>query len=448
MQYILILGAGRSTSGLVLYLQEHAKEENWQLLIADQELELAQERAGADPHSRAMSLDSTDQGALEKLVQDVDIVVSMLPARMHVPVAEICVAAGKPMVTASYVSPGMKALDERARQAGVTLLNEMGVDPGIDHLSAMQVLDRLRDAGNEITVFESFTGGLVAPEHDDNPWNYKITWNPRNVVLAGAGGAVKFKQEGKYKYIPYHMLFRRTEVIEVEGYGKFEGYPNRDSLLYREAYGLENAGTIFRGTLRRPGFSKSWDILVKLGMTDDSYTLEGTEDMTYREFTNLFLAYNPTDSVELKLMHYLQIPQDNEVMDKLEWLGLFGERQIGLQEASPAQVLEQLIEEKFRLGEQEKDMIVMYHKFGYRTPEGQLKMLESSMVTKGQSRQQTAMSQTVGLPVGIGVRRILSGEIQEPGVHIPIKPAIYRPLLAELEDYGIEFREREVEYRS
>lgn len=448
MQHILVIGAGRSTSGLIQYLQEHAETENWQLLIADQSLELAQQRAGEDERSRAMTLDSTDEAALEKAVSQAAIVVSMLPARMHVPVAEACLAAGKPMVTASYVSPEMKALDERARKAGVTLLNEMGVDPGIDHLSAMQVLDRLRAAGNEITVFESFTGGLVAPEHDDNPWNYKITWNPRNVVLAGAGGAVKFKQEGKYKYIPYHMLFRRSEVIEVEGYGRFEGYPNRDSLLYREAYGLEDAGTIFRGTLRRPGFSKSWDILVKLGMTDDSYTLEGTEEMSYRDFTNLFLAYNPTDSVELKLMHYLQIPQDNEIMAKLEWLGLFEDRRIGLKKASPAQVLEQLIEEKLHLGEEEKDMIVMYHKFGYRTPEGQLKMLESSMVTKGQNSEQTAMSRTVGLPVGIGVRRILSGEIQEPGVHIPIKPSIYRPLLAELEDYGIEFREREVEYRS
>ncbi len=310
------------------------------------------------------------------------------------------------------------------------------------------MLDRLRAAGNEITVFESFTGGLVAPENDDNPWGYKITWNPRNVVLAGAGGAVKFKQEGKYKYIPYHMLFRRSEIIEVEGYGRFEGYPNRDSLKYRQVYGLENVDTIFRGTLRRPGFCKAWDVLVKLGMTDDSYQVEGVDQMTYRDFTNLFLAYSPQDSVELKLMHFLNIPQDSSLMDRLRWLGLFEEQPIGLEKATPAQVLQKLLQEKWQLGAEEKDMIVMYHKFGYRTPAGELRMLESSMVTKGQDKEETAMARTVGLPVGIAVRHVLNGTIQSPGVQIPIKRAIYEPILQELAGQGITFREKEIKYRS
>ncbi|MDR9373326.1 MAG: saccharopine dehydrogenase C-terminal domain-containing protein [Schleiferiaceae bacterium] len=448
MKNILVLGAGRSTPSLIKYLQTHAVAEDWHLTIADQNYAWAAEKAGAHERSSALELDIRDPEARTAAIDRAQLVVSMLPAHMHVPVAEACIDKGIPMVTASYISPEMAALDEKAQQKGVTVINEIGVDPGIDHLSAMQVLDRLRDAGNEITVFESFTGGLVAPENDDNPWGYKITWNPRNVVLAGAGGAVKFKQEGKYKYIPYHMLFRRSEIIEVEGYGRFEGYPNRDSLKYRQVYGLEEVDTIFRGTLRRPGFCKAWDVLVKLGMTDDSYQLEGVDRMTFRDFTNLFLAYSPQDSVELKLMHYLNIPQDSSLMDRLQWLGLFEDRPIGLAEATPAQVLQKLLQEKWQLGEEEKDMIVMYHKFGYRTPGGELKMLESSMVTKGQDKVETAMARTVGLPVGIAVRQVLNGNIQSPGVQIPIKRVIYEPILQELAGHGITFQEKEIPYRS
>ena len=448
MKNILLLGAGRSTPSLIKYLQTHAEAEDWHLTIADQNYDWAAEKAGPHARSRALELDIRDAEARTAAIDEAQLVVSMLPAHMHVPVAEACIDKGIPMVTASYISPEMQALDEKARKKGVTVINEIGVDPGIDHLSAMQVLDRLRAAGNEITVFESFTGGLVAPENDDNPWGYKITWNPRNVVLAGAGGAVKFKQEGKYKYIPYHMLFRRSEIIEVEGYGRFEGYPNRDSLKYRQVYGLENVDTIFRGTLRRPGFCKAWDVLVKLGMTDDSYQLEGVDRMTYRDFTNLFLAYSPQDSVELKLMHFLNIPQDSSLMDRLRWLGLFEEQPIGLEKATPAQVLQKLLQEKWQLGAEEKDMIVMYHKFGYRTPAGELRMLESSMVTKGQDKEETAMARTVGLPVGIAVRHVLNGTIQSPGVQIPIKRAIYEPILQELAGQGITFREKEIKYRS
>jgi len=295
-------------------------------------------------------------------------------------------------------------------------------------------------------IFESFTGGLVAPESDDNPWNYKFSWNPRNVVLAGAGGAVKFIQEGQYKYIPYHQLFRRTELVNIEGYGRFEGYANRDSLKYRDVYGLKDIPTIYRGTFRRPGFCRAWDVFVKLGMTDDSYVLEDSEDMTYRQFTNTFLAYNPNDSVELKLMHYLSIPQDSELMDKLSWIGLFDDVKIGLKKATPAQVLQHILEQKWTLKEDDKDMIVMYHKFGYEK-EGKQKMIESSMVTLGQNSEQTAMARTVGLPVGIATRLILKGTINTPGVQIPITKEIYEPMLAELEEHGICFNEREISYQ-
>lgn len=446
MQKILLIGAGRSTYSFIEYIRSKSEKEDWFLTIADQNLALAQEKAGNHPRMEAISFDVRDEINRVNAISKADIVVSMLPAHMHIPVATDCIALGKHMLTASYISDEMKALDSRAQEAGVILINEIGVDPGIDHLSAMKVLDEIRESGGEMLLFESFTGGLVAPENDDNPWNYKFTWNPRNVVLAGSGGAVKFIQEGKYKYIPYHQLFRRTELISIEGYGKFEGYANRDSLKYREVYGLHNIPTIYRGTFRRPGFCRAWDVFVKLGMTDDSYQLELDPGMTYRDFINLFLAYNPNDSVELKLMHYLNIPQDSELMEKLTWLGIFEDTPIGLSKASPAQVLQNILEAKWTLGKDEKDMIVMFHKFGYRL-NGENRMIESSMVTKGRNQKETAMARTVGLPLAIATSHILKGNITTPGVQIPISKEIYRPMLAELAEYDIAFTEKEVPYK-
>ncbi len=446
MKKILIIGAGRSTASLIAYLQAKSEASDWHITIADRVLDLAEEKAKGHARCTAVVFDVEDHMSRTSLIAEHDIVISMLPAHMHVPVAQDCIALKKHMVTASYISEEMKALDERAKAAGVIMINEIGVDPGIDHLSAMKVLDEIRKAGGKMLIFESFTGGLVAPESDNNPWNYKFTWNPRNVVLAGSGGAVKFIQEGQYKYIPYHQLFRRTELMEIEGFGRFEGYANRDSLRYRKVYGLEDIPTIFRGTLRRPGFCRAWDVFVKLGMTDDSYVLEGVEEMTHRQFTNTFLAYNPKDSVELKLMHYLNIPLDSELIEKLKWLGLFDDQPIGLAKASPARALQHILERKWKLEEGDKDMIVMYHKFGYLL-NGQKKMLESSMVTKGVDSQHTAMARTVGLPVGIATRHILEGNIRKPGVQIPVTKEIYTPMLAELQEYGITFVEKEIPYK-
>jgi saccharopine dehydrogenase-like NADP-dependent oxidoreductase len=446
MKKILIIGAGRSTISLVEYLQLKAVKSNWKLTIADVNEKLAQERAGEDPNTQAIRFDVGDAQQRASAVKDHDLVISMLPAHMHVPVAQDCIAFKKHMVTASYISKEMKALDEDAKKSGVVLINEIGVDPGIDHLSAMKVLDEIREKGGEMLLFESFTGGLIAPESDDNPWNYKFTWNPRNVVLAGSAGAVKFIQENQYKYIPYHRLFRRTEFIEIDGFGRFEGYANRDSLQYRDVYNLQSIPTIYRGTLRKPGFCRAWDVFVKLGMTDDSYELDNVEQMTNRQFTNTFLGYNPNDSVELKLMHYLNIPQDSDLMDKLKWLDLFEDKPIGLKRGTPAQVLQHILEQKWSLADGDKDMIVMYHKFGYRL-NGECKMIESSMVSKGLNSQHTAMARTVGLPVGIAARHILEGTIKKPGVQIPISKEIYKPMLAELAEHGISFTEKEVSYQ-
>ncbi|MBW1295293.1 saccharopine dehydrogenase family protein [Aquimarina litoralis] len=446
MRKILVIGAGKSTAVLIKYFQDKSVSENLHITIGDISLENAKELAANHPNTNAIALDVFDQTAREEAIIAADIVVSMLPARFHIEVAKDCLRFEKSMVTASYVSNEMKALHEEAVQKKLVFMNEIGVDPGIDHMSAMQVIDRIRNQGGKIILFESFTGGLVAPESDTNLWNYKFTWNPRNVVVAGQGGAAEFLQEGTYKYIPYHKLFRRTEFLEVEDYGRFEAYANRNSLKYQSIYGLDDILTLYRGTIRRVGFSKAWNIFVQLGMTADDYTLENSEHMSYRDFTNSFLAYSPTDSVELKLRHYLKIDQDDIMWDKLLELDIFNtHKKVGIPNATPAQILQKILTDKWTLDQGDKDMIVMYHKFGYEI-NGERKQIDATMVSIGEDQKYTSMAKTVGLPVAMATLRILNKEITTPGVQIPIREEVYNPILKELEEYGIVFKEKECEY--
>ncbi|MBC9797437.1 saccharopine dehydrogenase family protein [Sinomicrobium weinanense] len=446
MKNILIIGVGKSTSYLTQYLSEKAASKDIQITVGDINESSISELERTYDNIKGIRLDIFDRGQREAAVQNADLVISMLPARMHVEVAKDCLAYGKHMVTASYVSAEMQALDEEVKKKGLVFMNEIGLDPGIDHMSAMQVIDRIRDKGGKMLLFESFCGGLVAPESDDNLWNYKFTWNPRNVVVAGQGGAAKFVQEGTYKYIPYNKLFRRTEFLNIEDYGKFEAYANRDSLKYREAYGLEDALTLYRGTMRRVGFSRAWNMFVQLGLTDDSYVMENSENMSYRDYVNAFLPYSPTDSVELKMRHNLKIDQDDIMWNKLEELELFSrEKKVGLKNATPAQVLQKILEESWSLKEDDKDMIVMYHKFGYEI-DGKKSQIDASMVVIGEDRKLTAMAKTVGLPVAMAALQILDGKINTPGVQIPIRREVYTPILKELEEQGVIFREKEGPY--
>ncbi len=443
MKNILVIGAGRSSSSLIRYLLDNSQQEGWHVKVGDMNLELAQQKVNGSANATAFQFDALNPEERRREIEAADFVISMLPARFHMEVARDCIEFKKDVITPSYVTPEMKELDAAAKEAGIIIMNEIGVDPGIDHLSAKKVLDEIKEMGGELTIFESFTGGLVAPESDNNPWNYKFTWNPRNVVLAGQGGAAKFFHEGKYKYIPYNKLFRRTEIIDVDGFGQFEGYANRDSLKYRAIYGLEDIPTIYRGTLRRVGFCRAWNVFVQLGATDDSYIIEGSEDMTYREFINSFLAYNPHDSVELKLRYYLNIEQDDYIWHKLQWLGIFENKRIGLKDATPAQILQKILEEKWTLAPDDKDMIVMWHKFGFKL-NGENKEIQSSMVYIGEDQTYTAMSDTVGLPVAITSKMIMNGTIKAKGVQLPLSKEIYEPVLEELETYGIVFKEKEV----
>lgn len=446
MRNILIFGAGKSTSYLIKYLLDKSHEEELHIIIADKNISYARKLIGDHENGQAIMLDISDKQARIEAIKNSDIVVSMLPPRYHIEIAKDCISYNKNMTTASYITKEMEDLDKSVRNKELIFMNEIGVDPGIDHMSAIQVIDRIRGLGGKIILFESFTGGLMAPESDNNLWNYKFTWNPRNVVLAGQGGAAKFLQEGTYKYIPYNRLYRRTEFLEVDGYGRFEVYANRDSLKYQSAYGLENAKTLYRGTMRRVGFSRAWNMFVQLGMTDDEYTMDDSEHMSYRDFVNAFLPYSPTDSVELKFRHALKIDQDDIMWDKLEELDIFSAtKMVGLKKATPAEILQNILMDKWTLQPGERDMIVMYHKFGYEL-NGEKKQIDSTMVTIGEDDIYTAMSKTVGLPLAIVTLAILNEKITTPGVQIPIKKEVYEPTLKELKNYGIVFKEKVVPY--
>ncbi|MAB48372.1 MAG: saccharopine dehydrogenase [Flavobacteriaceae bacterium] len=446
MRKILIIGAGKSSSYLIKYLLDKSQSENLQITIGDLNVENAKKLVSDHNDVNIIRLDVFDSNSRSEAVKNADIVISMLPARFHIEVARDCVTYKKHMVTASYVSKEMEALDEDAKANNLVFMNEIGVDPGIDHMSAMQVIDRIRDNGGKMILFESFTGGLVAPESDDNLWNYKFTWNPRNVVVAGQGGAAKFLQEKQFKYIPYDRLFRRTEFLDIDDYGRFEAYANRDSLKYQHVYGLDHVRTLYRGTMRRVGFSRAWNVFVQLGMTDDSYTIDDSINMSYRDFVNAFLPYSPTDSVELKFRHALKIDQDDIVWDKFLELDIFNpKKMVELDKATPAQILQKILMDSWTLDPEDKDMIVMYHKFGYEI-NGEKRQIDSTMVVVGEDQTYTAMSKTVGLPVAMATLDILNGKIKTPGVQIPISKEVYTPILEGLKSYGIEFKEKKVPY--
>ncbi len=441
MKKILILGAGLSTNSLIEYLLNNAGENNWHITVADMDLDTAKSKVNNHDCGSAIRFDISDTESSNNTISENDVVISMLPASMHSMVATACIKYKKPMLTASYASDEIKAFDKAAKEAGIPIYMELGLDPGIDHMSAMKIINRIKESGGDLTSFYSFTGGLVAPEYDNNPWNYKFTWNPRNVVMAG-NGVSQYIHSRRYKYIPYHRLFDRIISRKILQYGDFEVYPNRDSLKYRGIYNLEDIPTMYRGTVRRPGYAKAWSVFVSLGMTDDSYTLEDSENMTYRQFINSFLRYEPNVPVEIKLADYCKAASDPVVMDKLRWLGIFDERKIGLKNATPAQILQKLLIEKWSMDPEDKDMIIMQHEFKYRL-DGVEKMVVSAMAYQGRNQTDTAMAITVGLPLAIATKLFITGQYSHTGVVLPTGKEMYEPILNELETFGITFEEND-----
>jgi saccharopine dehydrogenase-like NADP-dependent oxidoreductase len=435
---ILVLGAGRSSSALISYLQHKSREFDGSVTVGDISFTATHEQ----PFGKAVHFDIRDLDGSKTLIRSADVVISMLPAQFHPEVASLCLEENKHLLTASYVSDAMRSLDPLVKEKGLLFLNECGLDPGIDHMSAMQVIDRITEAGGKLQSFESFTGGLIAPETDPgNPWRYKFTWNPRNVVMAGQGVS-KFLDGGQHKYIPYQQLFRRITPISIPGYGEYEGYANRDSLKYMTTYGLQGIETMLRGTLRCKGFCSAWDLLVQLGCTDDTYQIEGLDEMTHREFIDTFLGTAPKRRTEEKLINQFRLDKNGPEVERLTWSGFFLEEKIGLSKGTPAQVLEHILNKKWRLNPADKDLVVMWHRFAYEH-DGKKKEIQSSLVVVGDDAINTAMARTVGLPLAIAANLLIQGKIEERGVVIPTSKNFYEPILLELKRFGISLEEKE-----
>lgn len=447
MKRVLVIGAGRSATSLIDYLLEKAEKYDWFITVADASLELATQKVEGRERGKAVALDALNSEQRAPLVQEADVVVSMLPPFLHHHVAGDCVKYGKHMATASYVSNEVRAFDQEAKEKGLLILGELGLDPGIDHMSAMQMIDHIKEEGGEITSFKSAAGGLVAPESDTNPWHYKFSWSPRNVVLAGQGIA-KYMYKGQYKHVTYHRLFDEVEAMEIPAMeGEYEAYPNRVSLKYNSVYGLENTPTVIRQTIRYKGYCRAWNLLVHLGLTDDSYKLPYSEELTYASLIRSFLpeADEALDlpNLRARVAHHFNLDINDEALDLLEWLDIFKEIPIAFDEASPAEILQSILEYKWKLKPEDKDMIIMQHDFEYKKA-GQDYRQISTMVFTGENAEDTAMAKLVGLPLAMGVKNILLGNISVKGVNIPILPEIYNPIMKELADYGVEFKEVEM----
>ena len=439
MKKILVIGAGLSASYLIKYLLDNSSSQLWKITVADADLSNAQHKINNHENGIAAELNINNSNRRSELISENDLVISMLPASMHMLVANDCITHKKHLITASYISEDMQKLHADALKAGVLFLNECGLDPGIDHLSAMKMIHEIQHKNGKITSFKSFCGGLVAPEFDDNPWNYKFTWNPRNVVVAGQATA-QFVENGELKFIPQSRIFTQTDTINIDGYGEFESYANRDSLSYIKPYGIESANTVLRGTLRRKGYSINWNNLIKLGLTDDSFIIHDADQLTYREFVSAFTPGHGIHKIEQRVCDFLNIKIESAEFEKLKWLGLFDDEKIKLKEGSPALILQMLLQQKWKLNTGELDMIVMHHQIKYELGSEKLDV-SSSLVVKGENEVLTAMAKTVGLPMAIAAKLLLSGNIKARGVVMPITAEFYEPILAELETFGVKFVE-------
>ncbi len=433
MKQILLLGAGKSATVLIDYLKANAAENDWKVFVADNDLSVAQLKVGMHDSVKAVQLDIQNEDGRKKLIQQADIVISMMPPSLHYAVAMDCIEFNKHLLTASYIDPKIKNEDLKIKDKGLTFLCEMGLDPGIDHMSAMQIIHRIKNEGGKIISFKSHCGGLVAPENDDNPWHYKISWNPRNVVTAGKAGAL-YKEHNQIIEKKYESLFENCKQVEIEGLNNLAYYPNRDSLSYIPLYELEEAETFVRTTLRYPSFCKGWKYIVDLKLTDEEKKYQ-TKSLSFAQFFQDYFNEQHRQEILKDAM------RNESIAQQLNFLGLFDNESINKNECSVADVLQILLEKKLVLQKEDRDLIVMLHEIEYEI-NGKKKSIKSSLIVKGDDHFRTAMAKTVGLPLGIAAKLILEGKIKESGLHIPIIPTIYEPVLDELKKMGIVFQEK------
>ncbi len=437
MKQILLLGAGLVSRPLVRYLLD---EPEFRLLIASRTVSKADALIEGHPRgeSRAWTIDDLD--SLDDMIKASDLVISLLPATMHVEVAKIALRHKTHMVTTSYVSEEMASLDASARDAGILILNEIGLDPGIDHMSAMKIIHEVEGAGGFVSSFRSYCGGLPAPEANTNPWGYKFSWSPRGVVMAVRNNA-RFLWDGEEMDVPADRLFRETHRLDIEGLGELEAYPNRDSMGYVDLYGLSKARTMYRGTFRNLGWCDLWYQLGRLDLLDLEERPE-FEGITYGEFTRKLIGASGSAAVKDEVAAHLGIEADAEEMKRMEWLGLFGDETIPAGPYNALDIFAARLLEKLPYEPGERDMIVLHHNFMAEYPsEARREKITSTLIDFGIPKGDSSMSRTVSLPAAIGTKLILTGRIAERGVHIPVMPVIYQPVLEELENLGIECKE-------
>lgn len=438
MTNILVFGAGKSSAYLIKYLLEQATKYFWQVTVADADINLALKRVGDHNFGTASQLNIHEEAIRRRMISNASIVISLLPPDLHIVVAKDCILLKKHLITASYVSPEIRVLHEEARDAGLIFMNEIGLDPGIDHMSAMKIIDEVERLGGDIYSFKSYCGGLVAPACDTNPWHYKISWNPRNIVLAGKSGA-HFLRDGIEKTIDYSALFHEIEKVKVPDFGFLSAYANRDSLGYQNLYGLQHVKTMLRATFRYEAFCVGWDSIVNLGLTNETDQHQAYV-MTYKDWFMAVTANIKGSTPKERIEHVAK--DSKQSLELLEWLGIYENEKINLPSpSSSADILLKRIDEKWAMLPNDRDMIVMHHEFEYGRKNIDAK-LSSTLIVEGEDKTYTAMAKTVGLPMAIFAKNLLTGKVKNQyGVMIPISKHIYKPILKELSTYGIEFTE-------
>lgn len=438
MKTILVAGAGKSSTYLIHYLLSHAARNKWIIIVADGNADAIAEKTKGNPNAESVVLDITSTAERQRLVKQADLVVSLMPPHLHIHLAKDCLEFKKNLITSSYISPEMREMDAAVKAANLMFMCEMGLDPGIDHMTANQIIHSTQRVAAVITSFKSYCGGLIAPESDDNPWHYKFSWNPKNIITAGVGGA-KYLGNGKHVEVPYEALFDSSKKIKVEGLGSLAYYANRDSLRYMDLYEVPEVKTFLRATLRHPDFCRGWNALIHLGLTSDQDLVGNCK--TYADWIKLKTAYEPIISLEEHVAKLLQVSTTDKLLSMLAWLGIFDDRSIANQPQNSAAILLDILLEKWAMKPEDKDMVVMQHEVEYTHRERKIK-LTSSMVIKGENREFSAMAKTVGLPMGVLARMVMNKKITPPtGVLIPSMPSIYKPVLTELHHHGINFFE-------
>jgi saccharopine dehydrogenase (NADP+, L-glutamate forming) len=439
MKKVLILGAGLVAKPLVRYLLD---QPDFKVEVASRTVSKAVKLIDNHPDGEAKELNLKDEEGLKNEVADSDLVISMVPYGFHPKVAKYCIDFGKHMVTTSYVSEVMQNLDEQARKANILILNEVGLDPGIDHMEAMRIIHEVEEKGGKIQSFTSYCGGLPAPEANTNPFGYKFSWSPIGVLLAGKNSA-QYQKDSQQISIPAEDLFKDPSIINIEGLGEFEGYPNRNSLPYIQLYGIQSADTMLRGTLRNKGWCSTMKKMVDLGILDEEE--KEWDGLTYKDFIRRLMGNPAEEDIQKALSAHLGIEEDSDIIKRFEWLGLLSDESIPVSKGSALDILGARMLEKLQYEEGERDMIILQHQFIASYPDGNKEKITSTLIDYGIPHGDSSMARTVGLPAAIATRLILEGKIEMTGVHIPVIPEIYVPILQELKEMDIAFTEKREE---